>query len=115
MRFTRILSSLLLLLLLSPVLLFAQKKVSLSGYVHDAGSGESLIAATVFIKEANEGGQTNTYGFYSVSVPPGKYTVIYSYVGYGTVTETMDLVENKTFNANLQYQSALKEVEITAA
>ena len=91
-----------------------QKKVTLSGYMRDAQSGESLIAATVYIKELQIGAQTNTYGFYSVSVPAGSYTVIYSYVGYAMLTETMQLIESKTFNAELQNQSVMQEVEVVA-
>src|SRR4051812_15083981 len=89
--------SFVLLLLILPVSLFAQK-VSLSGYMRDAESGESLVSGTVYIKEANQGAQSNNYGFYSVSVPPGSYTVIFSYVGYKTQTQTIDLTTNQTFN-----------------
>ncbi|MBS1689793.1 MAG: TonB-dependent receptor, partial [Bacteroidetes bacterium] len=103
----------LLCILLLPVIAIAQKKVSLSGYIRDAASGESLIGATVYIVEAQQGATANGYGFYSVSVPAGKYTVKYSYVGYGTRTESMELIENQSFNAELNNTSALKEVEVT--
>jgi hypothetical protein len=93
---------------------FAQKKVTLSGYMRDAQSGESLIAANVYIKELQIGTQTNTYGFYSISVPAGSYTVIFSYVGYALLTETMELKESKTFDAQMQNQTVMKEVEVKA-
>jgi hypothetical protein len=99
--------------LLFPLALFAQK-VSLSGYLRDAQTGESLIGATVYIKEADQGGQSNTYGFYSVSVPPGKYTVIYSYVGYTAMTDTLNLIASKTVNVELQSCTVMKEVSVTA-
>ena len=105
--------SLLLLLLLLPVTLFAQK-VTLSGYMHDAETGEALITGTVFIKEADQGAQTNNYGFYSVSVAPGKYTVTYSYVGYAPVIKDMDLSASLSFNAELHSTSRLNEVQITS-
>jgi len=105
----------LLLLLTIPFASFAQKKVTLSGYMKDAESGESLIGATVFIKEAKVSEQTNAYGFYSLTVPAGKYVVVFAYVGYGTMIDTMALIESRSFNAELHNKSILKEVEITAA
>lgn len=104
----------LLTILLLPAIVFAQKKVTLSGYVKDAGSGEALINATIYVKELGIGTQTNTYGFYSISMPAGNYTVIYSYVGYGARTENMALIESRTFNADMKGQTTMKEVEITA-
>ncbi len=58
-----------LFILFIPTILFAQK-VTLSGYLRDSATGESLISATIYIKEADQGGVSNNYGFYSVSVPP---------------------------------------------
>ncbi len=103
----------LLLILSLPVTLFAQK-VSLSGYLRDASTGESLIAATVYIKEADQGSQSNTYGFYSISVPPGSYTVTFSYVGYAPVTQQLNLIANKTLNIDLQSSTTLKEVSVSS-
>ena len=103
------------LLLLCSEVANAQKKVTLSGYIRDARSGESLIAATVYVKELELGAQTNAYGFYSISMPAGIYTVIYSYVGYGVHTETMQLIESKTFNAELRSEVVMEEVEVKAS
>lgn len=96
-----------------PAWSFAQK-VSISGYIRDAATGESIISGTVYIKEADQGAQSNNYGFYSVSVLPGKYTVTYSYVGYTPIVRTVDLTENQTFNAELQSATTMKEVKITS-
>ena len=103
-----------LLLLLSVLSATAiAQKVTLSGYMRDAETGESLISGTVYIKEAVQGTESNSYGFYSVSVPPGSYTVVFSYVGYAPIEQTMNLIENKTFNAELHSSSNLKEVNVT--
>lgn len=99
--------------ILMPCVLLAQK-VTLSGYVRNGSTGESLIAATVYIKEAAQGASTNNYGFYSVSVPPGKYTVIYSYVGYSPLALEMDLSTSLTHNADLSPSTTMKEVKITS-
>lgn len=98
--------------LLLPISLLAQKKVTISGYVRDASSSESLIAATIYVKDLNIGTQTNTYGFYSITVPAGKHTLIYSYVGYGTKEIELTLAESSTYNVEMQNQAKMKEVEI---
>jgi hypothetical protein len=109
--FTRRLTFLVLFFL--PLTLLAQK-VTLSGYMRDAETGESLIAGTIYIKEADQATQTNTYGFYSVSVPPGSYTVIFSYVGYSRIEQKIELIANRTFTAQLHSATMMKEVSVTA-
>ena len=99
--------------LLIPASLLAQKKVTLSGYIRDGKSNESLISATVSIKELGIGTQTNPYGFYSITVPAGSYTVSYSYVGYGTLNVPMAMIDSKTYNADLTGSSEIKEVVVT--
>lgn len=92
----------------------AQNKVTLSGYVKDGETGEGMIAATVLIKELNAGTVSNEYGFYSLSVPAGTYTVEYSFIGFETVSEVMDLEENTTKNVELGFsQTMLDEVVVT--
>jgi len=90
-------------------------KVTVSGYLKDAENGETLIGAIVYVKELAIGATTNAYGFYSLSVPKGTYTLEYRYVGYETITKTVELNENKTIELELGVQaSVLKEAVITA-
>ena len=100
--------------ILLPAIVFAQKKVTLSGYLRDSRGSEALIAATVYIKELSIGTQSNNYGFYSITVPPGNYTVIYSYVGFATITKPLDLSASKTLNIELKRENSLEEVEVTS-
>jgi hypothetical protein len=93
----------------------AQNKVTLSGYMRDAQSGEALIAANIYVRELQIGTQTNTYGFYSITVPAGEYTILYSYVGYENQEKPMKLFESLTYNAELINQAVLKEVEVKAS
>lgn len=105
--------SFLFVIVILPIICSAQK-VSLSGYIRDSASGESLTGATVYIKDANTGAQANVYGFYSLSVAPGTYTVIYSYLGYQTRTLSLELTTSKALNVDLRNIAVMKEVEITA-
>jgi len=106
---------LLIVCLLITTVVAAQKKVTLSGYMRDAQSGEALIAATIYIKELEIGTQTNSYGFYSITVPQGSYTVIFSYVGYGTNAQSIQLIESRNYNAELLSKTSLQEIEVLAS
>lgn len=103
-----------LIILLFPLYVSAQKKVTLSGYIKDDRSGESLISATVYIKELGIGTQTNTYGFYSISMPPGSYTAIYSYVGYSNEVKQLSMVDDVKMNVDMRNETTMDEVEIVS-
>ncbi len=95
--------------------LLAQDKVTVSGTIEDASSGEGLIGATIFIKELGTGGTSNVYGFYSLTVPEGEYTLVYSFVGYESVTKSISLFDDQSLNLELEPESTqLEEVVVTA-
>ncbi|MDI5895156.1 TonB-dependent receptor [Flavobacterium algoritolerans] len=103
-----------LVVLLSSFFSFAQEKFTLSGTIIDANSNETLIGVNVVIPELKTGVTTNEYGFYSLTVPQGKYTVQISYLGYQTIEESISLNQNIKNNFNLySNETALKEVIIT--
>ncbi|MCI5058801.1 MAG: TonB-dependent receptor, partial [Flavobacteriales bacterium] len=94
---------------------FGQEKFTISGYVKDQSSGEELIGSSVLVKELATGAATNIYGFYSITIPKGKYTLVYSFIGYNPTTKEIDLTSNMTINMELGSNSeVLKEVEIKA-
>ncbi|RKS13659.1 TonB-dependent receptor [Flavobacterium sp. 120] len=103
-----------LVVLLSSFFSFAQEKFTLSGTIIDANSNETLIGVNVVIPELKTGVTTNEYGFYSLTIPQGKYTVQISYLGYQTIEESINLNQNIKNNFNLySNETALKEVIIT--
>jgi hypothetical protein len=91
------------------------QKVTISGYIKDAKTGEELIGATVFVEETKSGGSANIYGFYSITLPKaGTYNIKYNYLGYSAVTKTLDLTQSKTLNVELSQDNLeLKEVVVT--
>ncbi len=62
----------------------AQPKYTLSGYVKDSLSGETLIGATLTVNGKGKGVSSNQYGYYSITLQEGEYTITCSYVGYKT-------------------------------
>ncbi len=92
--------------------LYAQRR-TISGTIRDHKNGEVLIGANVMVKSLSVGVATNMYGFYSLSLDPGKYTLQYTYVGYVTYEKEIDLATNVTFNIEIEEESQeIKEVVI---
>ncbi len=93
----------------------AQEKFTINGYVKDAANGEALIGATVLVKEINGGNITNVYGFYSITVPPGDYTIEYRYIGFLAQTQQISLTSNQRIDVELVEEGVqLQEVVVTA-
>ncbi len=104
-----------LLLLLLPMFAFAQQRYTISGTISDRSSGEALIGATVQELKSKKGATTNTFGFYSLTLPAGDSVFIsVSYVGYKPLIYKTKLKENTTSNLSLEEASVLGEVEIVA-
>jgi hypothetical protein len=103
-----------LVVLLSALSSFGQEKFTLSGTIIDANSNETLIGVNVVIPELKTGVTTNEYGFYSITIPKGNYTIQISYLGYLTISESISLNQNIKNNFNLySNETALQEVIIT--
>lgn len=91
------------------------KKYAINGHIKDASTGEDLIGATIFVKEIGSGTITNTYGFYSISLPQGTYNLVYSYIGYESLSRTIDLQKDILTDIELEpSKEMLKEVEVIA-
>lgn len=92
----------------------SQEKVTLNGYVKDFTNGEELIGVTVYVPSLKAGTVTNAYGFYSITIPPGQYEVQYSYMGYKTIVNSIELQGNRQENIQLETEATLiQEIEIT--
>ena len=93
---------------------FGQEKVTLSGVVSDANNNETLIGVSVYVSELNIGAYTNEYGFYSITLPKGNYTLQISYIGFETFSEKLEINQNVKKNFSLKEgKQELKEVVIT--
>ena len=88
--------------------------VTLSGYLKNKANGEALIGATVYIPELKTGVITNPYGFYSISVAPGNYSVSFSFIGYQTQSPSINLTTSQQFNLMLEEETKqIDEVVVT--
>ncbi len=81
----------------------AQQNVSVSGYVSDTTSGETLLSANVALLELNRGSATNTLGYFSIpNIQPGTYTIACSYIGYDLFTQEITLKAGENLRFNIQ-------------
>ncbi|HQH23300.1 MAG TPA: TonB-dependent receptor [Bacteroidales bacterium] len=91
------------------------QKVTVSGYISDAGSGERMIGAAVYEKTSLTGSTSNNYGFYSLQLPRGDQEIIVSYLGYEQESVLVNLTSDTIINFNLEQSvRELETVTITA-
>ena len=102
-----------LLLMFSSSNLIAQKN-TISGYIEDAKTGERMVGVNVVAKEVSLGTTSNTYGFYSMTLPVSSYILEFSFIGYETFSISVDLSEDAHYNVSLKTQSLeLQEIVLT--
>lgn len=92
-----------------------KSKYTISGTLKDKETGETLIGATVWINGTSTGVVTNNYGFYSLTLEEGDYTVVYSSIGFVKQIMQVELTKNKKIDLHLNFDnSLLQEIVITA-
>ncbi|MCR9133890.1 MAG: TonB-dependent receptor [bacterium] len=90
------------ILIIGSLSLHARQSVSITGYVRDANTGETLISANVALIEINRGGATNAQGYYSIqNVEPGTYTIAGSYIGYDLFTQEITLERGQSLRFDI--------------
>lgn len=97
-----------------------QKQVTISGFVRDESSAESLIGASVYDQGSHRGVATNSYGFFSLSLPlPAQQESLSvrihsSYIGYEGQTFIFPALSGDTLlSINLKPNASIGEVLIT--
>ncbi|MBI2257995.1 MAG: TonB-dependent receptor [Flavobacteriia bacterium] len=83
----------------------AQNKFTISGNIKDGNKGEEIIAASVKVKGQNLGTRSNEYGFYSISLPEGDYTIVIYALGFTSIEKEISL------DKNIQLDIALEPVK----
>lgn len=79
---------------------------TLSGYVRERGSGELLPGVSVQVAGRPVGTVTNTYGFYSLTLPMAdSLRVTFSSVGYAAAVNTLAFTKDLSFDVLLTPQT----------
>lgn len=100
----------------SSALAAQEQKFTISGLLSDSTNGEMLIGASIYVKGTSTGTAANLYGFYSLTLPKGDYTLVCSYLGYKQKIVPISLTANVTMNIQLvtTTSATMKEVVITS-
>jgi hypothetical protein len=95
--------------------IYGQQNITLSGIISDAQTGEALIGASVLIKtDVKKGTISNEYGFYSLTIPKGKYIIQFNYLGYESVIIDSVFKVNTRIDISLpSISKELTEIKIT--
>jgi hypothetical protein len=117
MVFRKTLKALLLLSLVSCAqTVIGQKNYTISGIIKSKNNGEYIIGASVKVLNTNYGTTSNEYGFYSISLVPNNYQIIYSALGKTPDTITINLGGNVEKNiALLDADYELANVTVTSS
>ena len=79
----------------------SQEKYTISGYVKDKRTGEAMIGATIYAEGLSVGTSANEYGYFSLTLPKGEYTIVVSFIGYDNYTQKVELNKNIKINTEL--------------
>lgn len=91
------------------------KRYTINGYIKDAATGETLIGAALTIKGNQKGIASNSYGFYSITLNEGSYTLVTSFIGYKSSIFNLTLLKDTVINIELNSGANLsQEVVVTS-
>ncbi len=90
-------------------------RYTISGYIIEGVSGETLIGATLSVKGNSRGINSNQYGFYSITLEEGIYSIVTSYIGYQSEMITIDLKGDTLLNFKIYPGTRLSEEVIVTA
>lgn len=106
------LSTVLIIFLLMPFVLFAGNTGKITGKITDQVTGEPLIGANVIVIGTSFGAATDLNGVYTIlNLTPGVYEVRASYIGYQTITMT-NIRVNADLTTELDFQLPGEGVEV---
>lgn len=79
----------------------------IKGYIRDE-KGEVLPFATIFVRETGSGATTNVEGYYEISLSPGKYTLVFQYLGFATQQKEVTIGASfQELNVQMQTQTTV--------
>ena len=91
--------------------LFAQENYTISGLVKEASNGETVFGASIFLVGTSVGTLSNEYGFFSITVPEGTYTLVVSFIGYSEQSQIILLDKNLNIDFEITETSAIGSLD----
>lgn len=95
---------------------YAQQKYTVQGTVTDANTQETLVGVNVQVTDTEGGTVTDVSGAYTLTIPAGTHTLVFSFIGFEKQTTTLNITGAQTVNIQLKPLSEeLEEVVVTAS
>ncbi|MEN8229534.1 MAG: carboxypeptidase-like regulatory domain-containing protein [Bacteroidota bacterium] len=92
---------------------FSRSAARIRGRIRDIDSGEPVIGATMVLTGSGKGSVSDQHGVVTLSVPPGRYGVQFSFIGMATVICQLDVLSDGDFLVEMHPTViALNEVQI---
>lgn len=91
-----------------------KKQHTISGYVTDANSQETLLGASIYESSTMKGSVTNNFGYYSIKLSDGMVNLKASFVGFEPYETAFELKRDTVINISLVQSNQLNEVTVTA-
>jgi len=89
------------------------RKITVSGYITDRKSSETLIGASVSDNNSGYGSFANSYGYYTMQVPAGTIKLKSSYIGYTPFEKSFFANKDTVINFQLDMGIELQTITIT--
>lgn len=106
---------LLIVLLFSTMTTFAQTKYTVSGTIIEDSKGEEIISARIKVKDEPIGTNSNEYGFFSLTLPEGTYTLVITAYGFTPQEKQIELKQNLQLKIEMKVPAQeLEEVKVSA-
>ncbi|MCP4460675.1 MAG: TonB-dependent receptor, partial [Cytophagales bacterium] len=97
------------------LLSYQSRMFTLVGTIQDSQTGESLIGANILINGGTTGTTTNSFGFYSITLPEGTYDVAFQYMGFRSVDLKLTLDKNIEYVVDLAEETELLDELIVSS
>lgn len=91
------------------------QKVTVSGHIEDAATGETLLGGVVMLKDSGIGSSSNEFGFYSLTFSAGHRELEYSFLGYESKVVSLDFQRDTVINVRLVPSASIEQANVYAS
>jgi hypothetical protein len=92
----------------------SEERFTVSGYVYEKGSRETLIGVNIYEPSSGIGAASNIYGYYAITLPAGRADIVFSYIGFRSRKEELFLNGNIRLDLEMEPGIEMDEVVITS-
>ena len=103
---------LLVFIMMTGVLAYAQGDNSIKGFVYEKSNGEPVMFANVFLQGTTHGSTTDINGYFSITrIPDGSYTIMVTSIGYDTISEYVTVKGNQILHKKFSIEETSIQLE----